>query len=49
MVEGETRGNRMETTAIVQARDNLRLDQSDNNVSAGACKHGMWGVREREE
>lgn len=32
MAEGETSGNRKETTATVQARGNLRLDQSDNDV-----------------
>lgn len=38
---------RMETTAIVQARDNLGLDQSDNDVSARVWKLWIWGARER--
>ena len=40
---------RMETTAIVQARDNLGLDQSDNDVSAQVWKLWIWGAKERQE
>lgn len=36
---------RMETTAEVQARDNLGLDQIDNDVSARVWK--LWIVQEK--
>ena len=33
-------GGRMESTAIVGARENLGLDHGDNNVSAKALRAG---------
>ena len=35
-------GGRMESTAIVGARENLGLDHGDNNVSAKALRAGSW-------
>lgn len=49
MADVETVRTRVETAAMVQAKDNQESDQSVTDVSAGAWKHCMWGVRVREE
>lgn len=49
MADVETGRTRMETTTIVQAKDNQESHQSVIDVSTGAWKHCMWGVRVREE
>lgn len=49
VAEIETGRTRMETTAIVLATDNQESDHSVIDVSAGAWKHCVRGVRGREE